>query len=1146
MKKLKDNFKASLYIIDENYRILYANENLRKIFPHMKEGDYCYRTFCHDESVCEGCLLKRTQKNGRLFYNRYLKQWLEVSVAEIEWQGIDKAYLFMGIPIDEHNKNLLYNLTRLSAYDELYEINIKNNTYKGIYQSEWEGYRAPETGKITDAIERVAAKYIHPDDRKKYLEFWNLDTMKRRLLEQEESHILTLRCRRRWKDEYRWIVHTITNRQESRLRPDEDIFLCFFNDNSGEIYGKDQGNYPIFDPLTGLYQKNDFFLTAGQRLKHTMPGKLCMMAVDIEHFKLFNEWYGRDSGDQFLINIANFLRETEKEQDAVAGHLGNDDFAILLPYDEKIIEELQNKIVKYVRQFNGNAGFLPAFGIYVVDDLFCSASMMYDRAVLALNQVKGNYARRSMYYDVRMMQEIEQNYILLSEVQRALKNGEFTFYAQPKCNMKTGKIIGLESLVRWRHPEKGLVLPGEFVPFLEKNGFITELDIYIWEEVCKNVRKWIDLGHRPLPISVNVSQVDIFSLDLVQHFTELVKKYDIPPSLIEIEITESFYSEEYDVITKVIDGLRNAGFTILMDDFGSGYSSLNMLKDINVDILKIDMKFLELKNDEMEKGTGILETITQMARLMALRVIAEGVERKEQVDFLLDIGCHYCQGNYFYRPMPMDVFEAVIQDESNVDFDGLREKQVNHIRPKELLNWEMMSETMLNNILGAVAIYDVCDDNIELVRVNEQYYRLMDMDSVNLEEQRRTIVYDVLEEDREKLFDILSSARKNNYRGAQGVVRRILGDDSIAWIYIKVFFIREQDHHSLYYASLSDVTVYNYQRAIPNVPQTYARFQKNEDVEVERKMTSVLHKAGINSIEWNIQDNAMYILKATCLYPVVNLKWFERCGRYMKALNFPDQIMSEEYIPFGYFKAAQEFCERVKNNKSGESISLEFPLKLMEERIVWIKVVCETLQDETGKSVKAVGYYEDVSQQKQQRQMLKRRAETDALTGLYNRVTAMVKIRKYLSEMRQESSALIMLDLDNFKYANDVFGHAFGDYILIENAEKMKGFFRSNDVICRFGGDEFMILCVGIPEESLRRKLREMLETMCRTYQNGEKQISFSLSAGYVMIPEQGVLFEDLYRKADIALFAAKMDGKGNFKKYDASMKTVRYELVKE
>ena len=405
-----------------------------------------------------------------------------------------------------------------------------------------------------------------------------------------------------------------------------------------------------------------------------------------------------------------------------------------------------------------------------------------------------------------MKQKLEEDHRLLSEIQRALEHGEITFYAQPKCNMRTGKIVGLESLVRWNHPERGLIAPGVFIPLLENNGLVTKLDLYVWEEVCKNVRKWIDSGRKPVPISVNVSRMDIYTLNVTHVFQELISRYSLDPRLIEIEITESAYVEEYKVITAVVEELRSAGFTVLMDDFGSGYSSLNMLKDVNVDVLKIDMKFLDMDHESVDKGLGILEAITRMANIVGIRMIAEGVESKEQMELLQDMGCTYGQGYYFYHPMPIEVFEQILSDEANIDFRGIKARQIERIRLQELMNGDMVSDAMMNNILGAVAFYDLYDGRLELLRVNEQYCSVTRTTGMDLEEVRKTILDTIFEDDRDQAMEIFSRARQNPIKGAEGTCAAGGGDGTSMWMHLRVFFLREQDGHWLYYGAISDIS----------------------------------------------------------------------------------------------------------------------------------------------------------------------------------------------------------------------------------------------------------------------------------------------------------------------------------------------------
>ena len=583
--------------------------------------------------------------------------------------------------------------------------------------------------------------------------------------------------------------------------------LCRFVDMKKELMGRKSTGRDEKNRLTGLFSREPFFkqTEAFLQINDTSPGKYCLVTIDIEHFKLFNEWYGQEAGDRLLEEIGEHLKSMRQEVGGLAGYMGGDDFVMVLPNDPAILDKLQRRITGFVRAYGGHTGFLPAFGLYVIDDIWLSAALMYDRAVLAQETVKGNYAVRSAYYSQEMKTRLENNHVLLAEVQAGLERNEFIYYLQPKCNLNTGKIVGLESLVRWKHPQKGIVSPGYFIPVMESNGLITALDKKVWEQVCQTLQEWIRDGHKVIPISVNVSSVDIYAIDVVEHFKKLVKKYGLPPEYVELEITESAYVEEYKVITGVAEKLRNAGFTVLMDDFGSGYSSLNMLKDVNVDVLKIDMKFLKMDESTMGKGMGILEAVTRMANIMGLRMIAEGVETKDQINYLLNMGCIYGQGYFFYKPLPVEEIKTLLLDSEKVDYRGIQARKIEHVRFKELFQSELASEGILNNILGPIAIYDVYKDNVELLQVNDKYCLLIGQDPVDLAENVK-VLNEIHQDDRDKMRDIFQRASMRLAEGAQGIVRRKKQDGQYIWINIKAFFLREQDGHQMYYGAVRDIT----------------------------------------------------------------------------------------------------------------------------------------------------------------------------------------------------------------------------------------------------------------------------------------------------------------------------------------------------
>ena len=289
---------------------------------------------------------------------------------------------------------------------------------------------------------------------------------------------------------------------------------------------------------------------------------------------------------------------------------------------------------------------------------------MCDRALIAMGQAQNNGLLEYGVYKEDMRDGLVNEQMIANHMQRALERGEFLIYLQPKYDLAHERIIGAEALVRWRHPQLGFISPSRFVPIFERNGFIYKLDKYIWELACKLLRRELDEGRRALPISINVSRVDLYSPDIVRVIESLVKKYALPPSLLELEITESAYVDNPQHIIDITRELQGKGFVILMDDFGSGYSSLNMLKNLSVDVLKIDMEFLAYNEsvEQRARGSSILCSVVKMAKWLQLPVIAEGVETREQVEFLRAIDCECVQGYYFSKPVPVAKYEEMVEE----------------------------------------------------------------------------------------------------------------------------------------------------------------------------------------------------------------------------------------------------------------------------------------------------------------------------------------------------------------------------------------------------------------------------------------------------------------------------------------------------
>ena len=312
---------------------------------------------------------------------------------------------------------------------------------------------------------------------------------------------------------------------------------------------------------------------------------------------------------------------------------------------------------------------------------------------------------------------------LLSELEHGLKNHEFCFFLQPKCNSMTRAIVGMEALVRWNHPTRGCVPPSEFMPLLESTGLVTQLDQYIWESVCKTLHKWQESDSNLVPVSVNVSVVDIVNLDVPQIFSDLVEKYQLEPKLLLAEITETMLAENASLVENAIQGLHRKGFSVMMDDFGSGYSSLNMLKDTNVDAIKLDMKLIDMNQQNRSKGVQIVESVVDMAHRLNLPIIAEGVETPEQVSMLQAADCLYTQGYYFYKPMPVENAEALLAQPNSEDYWDMRRDLMCRDRRAPISDSE---QTAL-----ALQAYQIFADNVlelSLLNLSTGEYRVIKRD----------------------------------------------------------------------------------------------------------------------------------------------------------------------------------------------------------------------------------------------------------------------------------------------------------------------------------------------------------------------------------------------------------------------------------
>ncbi len=415
------------------------------------------------------------------------------------------------------------------------------------------------------------------------------------------------------------------------------------------------------DPLTGLYNRDFFYRYAMQMDAHHRDVPADALMLNINHFHTINDRYGKQAGDLVLRHIGEKALEILEENGGIACRTGADTFLLYCPHREDY-----DRLLERISEPDAGAGEFGGrvhlrMGVYSQVDKSLDIERRFDRAKLAADTVRGSFTRSVGIYDDSLREKELLAEQLVEDFPAALEEKQFMVYYQPKFNVRGAEpvLASAEALVRWKHPRLGLVNPGIFIPLFEDNGLIRQLDQYVWRQAAERIRSWKERYGISLPVSVNVSRVDLYDPRMKDVLLEIVRENRLDYGELLLEITESAYTEDAKQIIEKVKDLREIGFRIEMDDFGSGYSSLNMLTTLSMDALKLDMQFVRNAFGE-RKDTQLLEVLLQMTRAFRLTSIAEGVETEEQVHALREMGCDVLQGYYFSRPLPAEEFEAFL------------------------------------------------------------------------------------------------------------------------------------------------------------------------------------------------------------------------------------------------------------------------------------------------------------------------------------------------------------------------------------------------------------------------------------------------------------------------------------------------------
>ena len=555
-----------------------------------------------------------------------------------------------------------------------------------------------------------------------------------------------------------------------------------------------------YDSLTGLYNFSTFLMETRHMLDANPDIEYAMLVLDIERFKVINEMFDMEKGDMVLRAVAAIITEIVDKVGGCYGRIGSDRFVCCFPKENYDEEEITTNLSFVISERDLNYRVYIKGGLYYIEDSQIDVIKMCDRALIALKEIKGHYSEMIAVYAKGAKNDLIESQQLLSDMESALANKEFKLYIQPVYRLKDNEMVSGEVLVRWQHPKHGLLFPGKFIPLFEKNYVVSKLDKYIWEEACILIKEMMDTGS-VMPLSVNVSRVDLIVEDVADIFINLVNKYNIPPKYLKVEITESAYIDNPAKMVETIKALKDNGFTVLMDDFGAGYSSLNTLKDLSFDVLKIDKKLID-EVDVSDKGGSVVMSIIRMARWLGMQVVAEGIEKCTQANLLRMIGCDYLQGFLYSRPVDVPTFMKMKGDKVTI----ANMQMVDTLSMESIYSAkDMYTRVFLEELIGPLIMIELEGDTFRFIEANEAYSRKYENPAVAFLGELGVFDKDKDNKIRNKLIKKCNEAYETksseHYTFAQNV-----SEYERRWYTFKIYYMGDNGDSKVFAVGVSDVT----------------------------------------------------------------------------------------------------------------------------------------------------------------------------------------------------------------------------------------------------------------------------------------------------------------------------------------------------
>ena len=775
------------------------------------------------------------------------------------------------------------------------------------------------------------------------------------------------------------------------------------------------------DELTGLMDKQAFYVMSQDLIDNAdEDANFAFIFFDMDNFKLFNANYGFEKGDELLFAIGEIVQEVFRDQ--LVARFSGDHF-VVCSQATQIIPSIM-EIRKRVKEIQRNINLELKAGVYVLDGETADVVRCSDRARMACVSIKKKYDVDYRFYDEELGGSLKRKQFILDNLDEALTNDYIQVYYQPIVRSLTGNICAWEALVRWIDPNKGVVYPNEFISVLEEYRIIHKLDCYVMEKVIEKFST-ISKENRAeaVPVSINLSRLDFEAMDIVPYIDELIEKYDADKSMFTFEITESVLMENPRFIEEQILRLRQKGYGVWMDDFGSGYSSLNVLKNFDFDLVKIDMEFLRGFEDS-DDGKIIIKHMVSMLKNLGFHTLAEGVETKDQYDFLKDLGCELIQGYLIGRPMPFDEAVASLEKSARRYEKEVEREFLDTVGMIDILRQnplEVAEKDLLTDSLP-LAIGIVTDGKWHFIYANESYKR----------------------EIKVKGNETVSSAEN------------MINDDAWHWLQRMAFW-------ELCALAKSSGKV----KSMEFPDNGKVILMRVRHIASDETMSSDAYMVSIRSSRKQMSDR--YAFENILRLVPAGVFWKDKNRRFVGAnqmfldyyglesveniIGKTDEDMGWHINPYPFMEDELAILKEGKTikNVQGECIVKGEVRKIRASKQPFIV---------DGNIIGIIGFFNDVTEQEEEKGKLERLSNTDELTGLLNRRAYDHIVEKYIGTYDRDKTDFVMflLDVDRFKQINDMYGHDFGDEVLKTASNIIRSVTSNNSVAFRIGGDEFAIL----------------------------------------------------------------------------------------